>query len=1494
MVVIPTLFFAVAENARFQTYITKKILVSLSEKVGTEVTIGRAKMNLFRDLVLEEILIRDKAGDSLVYIPKLKVDVDSVNIPQKRLIFKDFGIYDARFHVKQHNDSVFNFQFLLDSLASKDTVNQVQWVVHPGKIRMYKSALRYQTPHPKWNMREDIRLNNLNLHLNLESLEKDSMVFNLKRLSFEEPNGYQVESLKSDFTYTPNQLTVNDFELKTAHSEIVFKDVFIQGDSIFASTRNFENANASYTIKSSEIGLRDLAFLNARFTNNEYRMAVSGSITGKVQDLNLNNVRFAIKDVAFLDFSAKINNLLDADESFLFAEFNQLHINSPRFTRMLSSLHIEKPALYRRLNELGKIDFSGDITGLPGNYVAFGTFKTRLGTIKTDISLQSDYNQLLEFRGNVKTTNFNMAALTNDRKLFGRVSMDISVDGLIENAAFQGMTIDGFIEKFEFKDYAYTHTDLHGYFGHNMFNGAISMNDPNLNFMFYGRVDFSKEVPVLNFDADIKTARVGQLNLLKDFPKADLSCQFAANVVGNSFSTFNGEFTMHDFRFSNRKGAFKLDSVRLDFMPDRAIPAILLSSNIAHGSIEGKYQFSDLINSLKDVADNYVPAMNKRGTSPVYRTSNNFNFACKIDPVDTIAYILDLPYYFYDGLEISGMLNDSLDMFDMAVDAPISDLNGALVKELSVRVQNKNKNLLKVSAKATEIQLSEARRVENFSFTSSLQNNLIDSRLIWNNNQLITNSGNISTRVRMSRSKRNKLVTNIHFNPSSIILADSQWVIPESDISISEKRLQFKQVQISNQDHFFNIDGIASQSLNDSLTFSINNIDIQYIEQLLKPNNISFSGHLNGKTTINGLLGKPLIKAAISIDSLTFNREFYGLFDISSIWNDQKKWLDVNVQNRHEGKTPLLASGIYSPQNDSLDINIALNQFSAEFLRPFIDHLMKDVTGYGSGNVKFKGSIIKPYFEGKILLEEASLGIDYLKTRYHFSDSVEVGEHTIVFDNVTFYDHLNNPGSFSGTLGHTSFKNMSVDLDVSSNNINVLNLTKKDNDLFYGEIYGGGTVDIVGANGDVTIEANMTSRPNSTFVLPITSNYSASENNFINYKTTVVKEPEQRKYRKVKENNVVTNGALTVILGISTTPDVKVEMIFDETVGDIIKGQGSGQLNFIYSTKGDFSLNGEYKISKGDYLFTLQNLINKSFNIEPGGIIRWTGDPFAADLDLDAYYPTRAPLYDLMPNSPNAEDLKKRFPVQCHMMLTNDLMNPTINFDIVLPTADDETKRSVESVINSDDELNRQVLSLLVMNRFYTPDYMRNTQDASAGYSQSQAAAVTASEFLSNQLSNWLSQISNEVDLGVHYRPGDNQITSTEVELALSSQLFDDRVEFNGNVGYRDNTNVTTTNNPSNFVGDFEVFVKLNQQYRLKAYSRTNDNIYYETSPTTQGVGIIYREEFDNLQDLAEMQRNRRKERKQKRQEKRMEKRHETPLPNADEEENDITQEDEK
>jgi hypothetical protein len=320
---------------------------------------------------------------------------------------------------------------------------------------------------------------------------------------------------------------------------------------------------------------------------------------------------------------------------------------------------------------------------------------------------------------------------------------------------------------------------------------------------------------------------------------------------------------------------------------------------------------------------------------------------------------------------------------------------------------------------------------------------------------------------------------------------------------------------------------------------------------------------------------------------------------------------------------------------------------------------------------------------------------------------------------------------------------------------------------------------------------------------------------------------------------------------LEVTPDAEVQIVFDPKVGDIIRGNGNGNLNLQISNDGKFLMFGDFAIESGDYLFTLQNIINKKLRVERGGTIQWNGDPVDAIIDMRAIYSTKAVPSVLVPDAP-AYLKDKRYPVDCHLIMTDKMMNPKLQFEIILPTAEDETKNFVKNAITTDEELTKQFLSLLVINNFSSSQFSSGNAIGTA--QGAGMAGVTTSELLSNQLSNWLSQISNDFDIGVNYRPGD-EITTDQLEVALSTQILDDRVTIHTNldVGGSQTTATQEGTSTKNITGEFDVNVKLTNDGKLslKAYNHSNDDQLYTTSQYTQGVGFIYREDFNTFGELV-------------------------------------------
>jgi hypothetical protein len=373
------------------------------------------------------------------------------------------------------------------------------------------------------------------------------------------------------------------------------------------------------------------------------------------------------------------------------------------------------------------------------------------------------------------------------------------------------------------------------------------------------------------------------------------------------------------------------------------------------------------------------------------------------------------------------------------------------------------------------------------------------------------------------------------------------------------------------------------------------------------------------------------------------------------------------------------------------------------------------------------------------------------------------------------------------------------------------------------------------------------SKRNSVFYIPLYAAEEVAVSNFIDW---VDPSYIRTGLTQTRPDYEVKMKGIRMDFNLEVTPDAEVQLIFDPKVGDIIKGRGTGNLKVLINTLGKFEIYGDISIEEGDYLFTLKNVINKKFVVEKGGRLSWNGDPADANIDLRAIYALKTTISALDPTGDQATS-RKRIPVECIIDMSGKLMNPTIEPDISLPGADQQTQNIVNNSINTDEELMKQFVSLLVMNNFYSPEGGATTS--------SNVAGVTTTELLSNQLSSWLSQISNDFDIGVNYRPGD-LITSDELQVALSTQILNDRLSISGNLdvgGTETGTSSATYTN--NIVGDFDINFKITEKLHVKAFNRANDNLLFQTSPYTQGVGFFYKENFDNLKELASRLKNTKK-----------------------------------
>jgi hypothetical protein len=643
----------------------------------------------------------------------------------------------------------------------------------------------------------------------------------------------------------------------------------------------------------------------------------------------------------------------------------------------------------------------------------------------------------------------------------------------------------------------------------------------------------------------------------------------------------------------------------------------------------------------------------------------------------------------------------------------------------------------------------------------------------------------------------------------------------------------FENFSISHNKQSLTLGSRQTAENENEITINLHDFTLSNLNPFITSSDIVLSGLLNGNASFSGFGKNIIFSTSLGFIDFNVNNESIGDGNIISLWDSKKESIGLNG-NFMRGTLPTIGfTGFYYPnkKENSLDIELQLKKTPLKLFERFLVGVMSDIRGYASGDLFLQGSLKNPLLTGDIEVQRGGFKVDYLNTSYTFNGKAKFVKNDIILQDIVLFDQFGKEAKVSGNMPHDYFNDIKLNINININRFFVLNTTEALNSSYFGQAYATGLINFRGDLNKLIIDVDAKTEPGTQFNIPLSTPEEVSESGFIRF---VSKDPNTV---VVKDQYKVDFNGIQMSLNLEVTPSAEVLLIFDRKIGDIITGTGSGNIKMDISPLGNFTMYGNYVISKGSYLFTLKNVINKKFKITEGGTINWNGDPFEADINLDAVYKLRTSLNEILVS----DSSKRRVPVDCVIKMTDKLMNPTIKFDIKLPQSDERIQNDVRAAINTDNEseLNKQMFSLLMLGRFFPPN--EAVSSSSLGLSQN------TSELLSSQLSNMLSQSNEYVTLGVNVRAGD-QTASNEWQASMSTQLFQQRLSIDGNVG--------VANNPasaSNLVGDMSVEYKVTTdgKLRLRAFTQSNDYTNLTTiAPYTQGVGVFYREDFETFNEL--------------------------------------------
>lgn len=928
-----------------------------------------------------------------------------------------------------------------------------------------------------------------------------------------------------------------------------------------------------------------------------------------------------------------------------------------------------------------------------------------------------------------------------------------------------------------------------------------------------------------------------------------------------------GSVTIHDLLLA-RPGSdgLSLASLTIDSrIPDApdALPTIALSSDILTATLRGSIDPAHIRADIDGIVASLFPEIASPSRLTGGISGNDFTFEARILSSAPIEKVVKLPVAIRYPVDIAASLSSAARRASLRLEAPYlwqgnKEINATALHILAAGDTASLAATTRMPTKNGMMDLSLNSRLP--ARTAPDASRALSTSVGWDVEAQRDFSGDIHFQTALARDDDGHTLATVDFLPGHMTFNDTVWTMDPSRIMASQGRISVDGFRVGRTGQYVAIDGVASASNADSLVISLANVDLDYVFETLNIPNAMFGGVATGELYASGLLGKNLVAYTpdLFVRGLKYNFSLMGDTHIQASFDPDAPAVNIEARvDQPNGRNSFISGYIKPTSEGYIDLDFTADRIEVGFMKPFMQAFASAVHGYASGHAHLFGTFHDVNMSGDIYAEDLSLGLDFTGTTYWATDSVHLTPGYIDLNGITLRDRDGHTARLDGYLRHTNFHEPRFQFRITdADDLLVYDLPESPDRRWYGTIYGDGAATVTGVPGTINIAVDMTTAARSTFAFVLSDAEEAYDYQFITFRDRnnpggeasalaaalaegiPVEVAEMRRAlekKSAEEGSSIYDMAITV----HVNPLAQLTVVMDPVGGDAIRARGNGDMTLTYnSASEDLGLRGDYTLDNGTYNFTFQDIIRKDFRINQGSTIRFTGDPYAAQLDIEAAYRLTANLSDLDESFLDDPELNRTtVPVDAMIRVTGDMRAPEISYDLEFPTMKDDVKRKVNSIVSTEDMRARQMLYLLALNRFYTPEYMTATKG--------NELFSVASSTISSQISNVLGSLAENWTIAPNIRSDRGDFSDVEFDLALSSSLLNNRLIFNGNFGYRDKS----LNNNS-FIGDFDLEYLLNRSgsLRLKAYNRYNDqNFYVRNALTTQGVGIVYRRDFDSF-----------------------------------------------
>ena len=1466
------------QSPKVQTFLAEKALHSLENSIDGRISIGKIHIDPFKAVVIKDLAVidnhpyRDSAGmmatdtlfraryvsatfgiktlinDGTIGLSSAKVtdglfflviepgDSTAADTSGTVNLKRIFRLGNGNKEKKKNDKEIFSISDVeLDGMAFR--------------MRNFrKDATQYASDEMNWFDLdvEDIKLKGRNLRL-----KEGVMSGNCDRLSFREKSGFVCHLMSGSAKVGNGKTIVDNLRIIDNWSDIdipslkmTYKDTDAWSDFINA-------VRLQGDIRPSMVSMNTLGYFAPALKRFRMTANLNGHVEGYINDLHLKNIKFESADVEGFtkwdnahgrgisgDFSGSIIGLPDSQGMMLEADVRKIRFSSRGLERFIKGWAPDATLKISNLCKGKTATFTGRMRGPLNRLSVRGSIHSGFGKVTADIGIRNiiDKYRPMEIGGQISTEGLEINKIVDNIPV-GKCTMRSGLSATLGKNGPE-MTIDSLkVDHLEVLNYGYTGIAAAGTFSQDAFNGRIVCSDPNLNFLFQGIFSLSSKTQnaLYQFYANLGYADLHALNIDKR-KTSRMSLRTQANFTRVSGEDILGNIRIDNMVLEDEHGAHNVGNIEISSHASDDVNRVSLKSKFADGSYVGSRFFKSFIRDLQT-------ATTRRELPSLYRKNeetwagNTYDVSLRLHDTRDVLSFFAPGVYVADstalklGIDRDGKMSASLNSRRIA-------LRDKYLKNIKLRINNAD-GKLSGDLLADEI-MARPALMRKSSVKLIADNDSLRVGISYDNDEELTSRGELFLDGMLYRDEDDSLSLKTMFRPSYVYLKSKLWNIASSDIDLHDNHIKVDSLRIVGDNQAINIDGGWSSAEPDTLRVSLDKFDISLANYFTGNGEMDIQGLLTGRAMVtSSSIRKAGILLNLTCDSTMFGGQRAGKVKVAGVWDEGRQGFNYVCRNLLDGKKTFDAFGNFYPSSKQVEGNISLDGLNAGYAMPFLSSLFSEIDGKISGDIAFSGPYNALDISSKDLrLENTLLKVDFTNVGYITDGPVSLDGNGVKFLNVKVNDRFGKTGTVSGGISWNHFRDMTFDTNIHFNEMEVLNLAEKDNPFFYGGLSATGNLSVTGPLNSILLSADARTAGRGEFHIPTSSSSSSGKSNLLTFKEPyreIFIDPYEAMMERLREKEKQAN-SLGIKLHINATPDVTASIEIDKDAGNILSGNGNGVIDLdIRPSAGTFSINGNYIITSGTYHFVALGIAKRDFTIQNGSSVRFNGDVMDSDLNINALYKTKASVGTLIADTTSTA----RRTVECGISITDKIRNPRLGFSINIPDLDPTTMNKVESALNTQDKVQKQLLALLISNSFL-PDEQSGITNTSSTMLYS-----NVSEIMSAQLNNILQKLNIPVDFGLDYQQ--NASGSDIFDVALSTALFNNRVIVNGTIGNRQYSSNTSG---SEVVGDLDIDVKLDKPgaLRLNLFSHSADQYTnYLDNSQRNGVGLTYQKEYDSI-----------------------------------------------